>query len=186
MEDIFDNLFDIFTTVIVSEYDSQNRRRLQSHEGFQINQNIINNSRIVRDMISELQRTPRESLFEPIFQSQNIRSPIIDLFFDGASYLSSLNNEFSNFERQLQEEFENFEDVKVVLSKDEFNNNIKKLSDKERINELTTCNICLEQNIEETSVSLKCNHAFHNDCIKEWLTKQSTKCPNCRTECDRI
>ena len=46
------------------------------------------------------------------------------------------------------------------------------------------CNICLEDmSLEDNLVNLKCNHVYHNSCIKEWLTKQSTKCPTCRFCC---
>ena len=33
---------------------------------------------------------------------------------------------------------------------------------------------------------IKCNHCFHIDCIKPWLTEQSCKCPNCRFELEHI
>lgn len=43
------------------------------------------------------------------------------------------------------------------------------------------CYICLEKNETYTCIILKCNHIFHKTCLKEWLTKESTKCPMCRT-----
>lgn len=46
------------------------------------------------------------------------------------------------------------------------------------------CSICLDDfKINETIVFLKCKHIYHKDCIKNWLTKQSSKCPTCRTCC---
>ena len=45
------------------------------------------------------------------------------------------------------------------------------------------CAICITDN-NSNSISLKCNHTYHNDCIKLWIyecTKQEkqSKCPIC-------
>ena len=103
--------------------------------------------------------------------------------------LSSLFTNFNEFmQNEMQnemQEYDDLEDVKVTLSEDEFNNLETKISEDMIINK--QCNICLEDLIldKETSfenklINLKCNHIYHRDCIKEWLTKQSTKCPTCR------
>jgi hypothetical protein len=46
------------------------------------------------------------------------------------------------------------------------------------------CSICYSNyencSEETTPVNLKCNHIFHDNCIKEWLKKSGT-CPICRT-----
>ena len=50
------------------------------------------------------------------------------------------------------------------------------------------CGICLEPvvSIDPTSTTeFKCHHFFHNQCIGEWLEKQSS-CPLCRRIVDRI
>mmetsp|Transcript_12637 Transcript_12637/g.29853 ORF Transcript_12637/g.29853 Transcript_12637/m.29853 type:complete len:868 (-) Transcript_12637:55-2658(-) len=50
--------------------------------------------------------------------------------------------------------------------------------------ELDTCAICLCP-YEEGDVrifSKRCQHAFHKDCILEWLVKSHNECPCCRTE----
>lgn len=71
-----------------------------------------------------------------------------------------------------------------ILSEDEFNHLNSYIIKKENI---CQCSICLEDfNVDETAVSLNCNHVYHKECIKEWLTKQSSKCPTCRTCCKNV
>ena len=42
------------------------------------------------------------------------------------------------------------------------------------------CAICLcDYIIGEKKASIRCGHAFHNDCIRPWLTNRNT-CPCCR------
>ena len=83
-------------------------------------------------------------------------------------------------------DFNNFEDIKVILDDDTFNNlervNYNSLN-KELSNE---CLICLDtfEEIDEI-VKIKCNHIFHCHCIKEWLCNESNKCPVCRVEVDK-
>lgn len=42
-----------------------------------------------------------------------------------------------------------------------------------------TCPICLDNLSMKKSVSTRCRHNFHEDCLAHWRTK-SNKCPNCR------
>lgn len=45
------------------------------------------------------------------------------------------------------------------------------------------CTICQDEFEEDEMVkSIKCGHEFHIDCVRTWLTRESTKCPNCRVE----
>lgn len=47
------------------------------------------------------------------------------------------------------------------------------------------CAICLDH-IDKKMVRTHCNHYFHSNCIKQWLTKDCYKpnCPNCRSSLD--
>ena len=49
----------------------------------------------------------------------------------------------------------------------------------------TTCDICLlEYQVGETvawSPNVECSHAFHRDCILDWLVRKPS-CPNCRVD----
>ena len=94
---------------------------------------------------------------------------------------------FTNFTDFLEDELlriDNLEDIKVTLSEEEFNN-LHQITYKDTDNK--QCNICLDEfdldlDLDLDLINLKCNHAYHKICIKEWLTKQSTKCPTCRTD----
>ena len=45
------------------------------------------------------------------------------------------------------------------------------------------CTICLEEfQNDDMNIILHCNHHFHSECVKEWLSKHSYKCPICRIE----
>lgn len=87
--------------------------------------------------------------------------------------LSNLN--VINFE-VIEEGEEELEDVKIVLKEEDFDN-LEKETNTEEVN----CAICLEK-IEGECVKLKCGHKYHIDCCKEWLCKNSNKCPQCKTE----
>ncbi len=79
--------------------------------------------------------------------------------------------------------FENFnyEDVKIVMTDEEFNK-LEKINYNEKcLNE--ECCICMESFKEdEEVVKTPCEHNFHNECLKEWFLKESVKCPSCRKE----
>ena len=47
----------------------------------------------------------------------------------------------------------------------------------------TTCAICLEEfEGGEKLRQMPCEHCFHHDCIKPWLTERSASCPLCKLE----
>lgn len=47
-------------------------------------------------------------------------------------------------------------------------------------NLMDNCSICMDK--MEEGDKLFCGHIFHEDCIREWLTKESVKCPVCQTD----
>ncbi len=90
---------------------------------------------------------------------------LLDMYFNDT--LESLNNIGNNLINDL-------EDVKIVLTEDEFN----KLQ-KQKI-ENKDCCICID-NINE-GIKLSCDHCFHVDCLKHWLCNEKKSCPICRRD----
>lgn len=147
-------------------------------------------------------RTPvfEERIHDTRRDLNNLRFRSMDIDYDNLSssnftrritdnLLTSL---FTNFNEFIEEQLQNYgdlEDVKVILSEEEFEN-LNRVTDKSLI-ENKQCNICLEDLKDDEMIKdnklnliqLKCHHIYHKDCIKEWLTKQSTKCPSCRYCC---
>lgn len=120
--------------------------------------------------------TPIQSHFENI-NRHTLASNLTDTI---------LNSLFTNFNQFMEQNLQDLEDVKVTLSEEEFSK-LEITKNKELIDG-KQCNICLEDLTEEelnkcSLIQLKCNHIYHENCIKEWLTKQSTKCPSCRNCC---
>ena len=60
--------------------------------------------------------------------------------------------------------------------------NLKEYLDKDILRkQLADCSICLETYKEtDKLVQLNCNHIFHKDCIKTWVSLPSNNCPLCR------
>lgn len=53
-----------------------------------------------------------------------------------------------------------------------------KFSQLTEYNNLHSCPICLEDNLE--NIILDCKHVFCKKCIKKWVTSNSKTCPLCR------
>lgn len=91
--------------------------------------------------------------------------------YNNRIFISQLLEAYSNLS------YDDLEDVKVTMNDNEFS----KLKSIENYQETEqTCSICLDTLKHNCVTELKCEHAFHKDCIKLWLTKQSIKCPVCR------
>jgi hypothetical protein len=96
--------------------------------------------------------------------------------------------ERNNFLRDIVEERYERNKVRLILTQEE----IEKLPSCVYENYALTiqennkqCSICFDD-FEKTSEckSLKCNHIFHSNCVTEWLSNYSHKCPVCRIESD--
>jgi hypothetical protein len=90
-------------------------------------------------------------------------------------------NDVNNFRDQSLQE-----DVKIILTEDEFNNietfNYNEINKTEK-NIQDECLICTECFIEDDELKkIKCNHVFHTECIKPWLCEENKKCPICRVD----
>ena len=79
-----------------------------------------------------------------------------------------------------------YEDVKIILNEEQFNN-LECTSFKElNLNENKECLICIENfNDDDDVIKIPCNHIFHKNCIKSWVCEESNKCPICRVEIDK-
>lgn len=77
-------------------------------------------------------------------------------------------------------QIDDLEDVIVTLD----NNELDSLKTIRLENKLDTdCCICMEELTKYDIVTeLKCQHTFHADCIKTYLSQYNYKCPVCRTE----
>jgi hypothetical protein len=81
--------------------------------------------------------------------------------------------------------FSNYEDVKITLNEEQFNNIETIIYENLNNNNNDECLICTEQFVQKDIIKkIKCNHLFHTHCIKPWLCEESNKCPICRVEAD--
>ena len=78
----------------------------------------------------------------------------------------------------------NFEDVKVTLTKEQFDKLPCEIINVDNENEYKTeCNICIDEyKLDDKVVKLFCKHYFHKDCIKNWLCDERVTCPICRKD----
>lgn len=76
------------------------------------------------------------------------------------------------------------EDVKLILTKEELDKipvNIYKEIKTEIKEKNECCPVCRDNFDDNDNVrTLNCGHIFHTDCVDNWLTNHSHKCPCCR------
>jgi hypothetical protein len=79
-----------------------------------------------------------------------------------------------------------YEDVKIILSDEQFNNLECKSFKELNLGESKECLICIENfNDDDDVIKIPCNHIFHKNCIKSWVCEESNKCPICRVEVNK-
>ena len=96
-----------------------------------------------------------------------------------------LSSSFSNFETIFNgTNVFDTSDVAVTLNKESLDNlESIRYGDIISKNKMQKCTICLEEfQNDDMNIILHCNHHFHSECVKEWLSKHSYKCPICRIE----
>jgi hypothetical protein len=117
---------------------------------------------------------------------ESVRRSIYDAISINTQMLSDtyLNLDFDDLDNTTY--YNDLEDVKIHLSIDEYNQFKKKKVTNRFITKLNEniCNVCLESyKLNDTYITLKCKHNFHDACIKQWLLNESVKCPSCRHPC---
>ena len=79
-----------------------------------------------------------------------------------------------------------YEDIKVVLTEEQFNHQKHYFFKELKCDDLKECLICMQEFENEDEVTkITCNHIFHKNCIKNWVCRESNKCPICRLEVDK-
>jgi hypothetical protein len=174
MDDFIENLYEEWidefnltplTTERFSDFD----------EAIRLNQRLVNNMTNVRRRIMEGDFTNVQNIYNTrIHPDQTFWRDFFNIVFD-------MNAGWNN----LDDDSDNFEDVKITLTQDEFNTLNKKTVDKNNLIEYESkeCNICMDTyKIDDIVIKLGCNHLFHVNCIKNWLCKEKITCPVCRKD----
>ncbi len=80
--------------------------------------------------------------------------------------------------------FSQMEDIKLILTQEELDKipvSIYKDISSELKEKNDNCPVCREEYHDNDNVrTLGCGHVFHTDCVDNWLTNHSHKCPCCR------
>ena len=98
-----------------------------------------------------------------------------------------MNNLFGMFFDSRIVPIDDFQDVKVTIPENHFNSLNQIIINNSNINDIKNkndiCNICMDEYmINDKLTSLPCKHAFHTDCIKNWLCNEKVTCPTCRKD----
>jgi hypothetical protein len=164
-EDI-DELYDIFTSFDTDDYST--------------NQNVIDNMHHIRRHLQNQRNidniTVTASSYS--FPLHTYQEQLSNLYDESINFFELINN-FT-----LPDDLD-LDDVKVTLSEEEFSKLKRiKIDDGNKETYNSKCTVCLDEfEIDQNVVLLKCKHYFHDECIRSWLTKQSTKCCTCRFDC---
>ena len=153
-----DELFDI-----INAQPLTTSRFSEFEETIQLNQQIINNIySIRRHFESEYLEPEQDVYYEEIIQN---------------TFINDIFNIFNNEQE--------FEDVKVTLTIEQFSKLKNEKITNENIDRYCSkpCNICMDNyNIDDEITFLLCNHCFHTNCIKHWLCNEKVSCPVCRKD----
>lgn len=154
---------------------------LEVENALRVNQQIVSNMHSIRRHLELDDLDPVTRVIRPIQANRdelNVRSGsnvISDVFQDIIDLL--LTNEVTPRG--------DFEDVKVVLTTEEFDALEKLEVHKGNMVEYANkdCNVCIETYKEgDKLIRLHCQHTFHEECIKNWLCNENVKCPVCRSD----
>lgn len=174
-----DDFLNIFYNTLMNDV---NDIPLRSFRRNHVSQDVQDALMINRNLIQNFTNM-RTSLFnsrsgtEIVYEIDHVFEPQTRNFFDDLT--SSVFDSFSDIFNYQGEQ--DFEDVKVTLTKEQFHQLEKCHIDS--ILQKTTCNICLDDYTNSNvAIQLKCKHMFHVDCIEHWLCMEKTTCPVCRMD----
>lgn len=203
IEDLFQNYFqidDLFETFIeninsipISDHNfiEDDENFIEDDANFILNQSIINNAYLLRRSF-ELNNIPNTSIQRNLplnLLNQTINRTInqtinsIEEENIEQSYDNMFSSLFDNFNEFIDEQIrvqEELEDVKITLSDKDFDKLNSTVLDKSILKN-HQCSICLEDTmLSDKLIILQCKHIYHKDCLKQWVTNNSTKCCVCR------
>ena len=123
--------------------------------------------------------TSYEYVSFPIFE--NLSNNLLNEYDDLPDLIDDNNNIFNYININQA-----YEDIKVVLTEEQFNNQKHYFFKELKCNDLKECLICIQDfNDDDEVTKITCNHIFHKKCIKNWVCEESNKCPICRLEVDK-
>jgi hypothetical protein len=169
------------TAQITTDDDEVNSQESDHREWLSVRNSIIQNVNRVR-VLSDLAR-------------QTVSDQNLDYNYNINIIRNSLHNPhsqtyFSDFFNNIVSESllraitnpESFEDVKVTISEDMFDE-LEDIIYDDALNIDEPCNICMETYTPGQYLKkLDCGHFFHKDCVKQWLCNEKTTCPICRKD----
>ena len=168
IDDFFDGIMDFvnerpFTTPRITNYN----------EAIAINQQLVNNIYNIRRYLEINDNERTDQNFVNVEESNFIDS-LFETFLDNDINI-----------QDILGNIDDLQDIKVTLSKSDFNKLEKILVNDDNLNDFlnSQCNICMEEyKVDEYIIKLKCKHLFHKECIKDWLCKEKISCPVCRMD----
>jgi hypothetical protein len=198
-DEIFDNFIEQINNIPFEEYRHEELVNFQLHERVVQNMYILRrnlelhsfNNPIPRSTPTRSTATRSTATRSTATRSTATRStatrstarPNFNTNNEIGNLISDIFDTFSTFlEDQINfvEDYSNLEDTKVVLTEQQFNTLNSVILNE---NDKGDCPICMESmNLNDNLIILQCKHFYHNSCIHEWLTKNSTKCCVCRKD----
>ncbi|CAD8112053.1 unnamed protein product [Paramecium primaurelia] len=121
----------------------------------------------IQERVQEIKKKIQKPQFQQLYSPKYLREGIIQ------QNLNFMNLKFMPFPQWFTK------NIKVIKPKNWFDD-IPILVGVDEIKESEICSICLQEINERKLIKiLKCNHYFHDDCIKEWVLRKA-ECPTCR------
>jgi hypothetical protein len=199
MDDIFDEIYNnVLDEFLNIPYTNRTQLTSDIQQAIQINNRLIQHMSNIRqylDLYEPPSPPPTQLSPSPPYTPPPTPPPRAYTYGYGTTTMNSYNlfNTNTNFLHdiflQMIDNNHDMDDVKVVLTKDEFNK-LQSIYINESVLEdykNQTCNICMDDyTLDETIIHLPCKHCFHKKCIESWLCNEKITCPICRHDVREI
>ena len=152
--------------------------------------NIRNNSEEIKenelsDMINIFDRIIMNTRLDYYNLPSNFNLTSINDYEDYSDLPDLIDPSLTDNSNNIFNMINQYEDVKVILSEEQFNN-LEHFNYDDSLCSDKDCLICIQSFEDNNEITkIKCNHMFHKKCIKTWLCEESNKCPICRSEIEK-